>query len=186
MATLLDATLLGKFTNIMMFLLVFVITYAIFQLTNILKSKNLNAFVAFLLAFFTILNPNVTKLVSILIPWLFIMLLILVFILVGMVTLGVRTSDIEKAMGHWGPFHVTFLGFLGFIVLIAFSQVYGAYFLNVTSGTNPSSGSAVNATTSGSDLTENVMKIFVTPQVLSIVLIFLIAAFAVMWLTFPP
>ena len=187
MATLLDVTLLGKFSNLMMFLLVFVISYAAFQLTNLIKNKSLNAFISFLIAFFTLLNHNVTQLVSFIIPWLFVILLVLVFILILMITMGTKTTDVQKAMSHWGPFHITLLGFVGLVLIIAFSQVYGSYFLQLIPGSASSTAvNSTNTTSPGGNLAQNVMRIFVTPQVLSLALVFIIAALAVMWLTFPP
>ncbi len=178
MVTLLDVFLLGKLTPVFIFLLTFVIVYAVLQLTNFLKDKNLNAIIAFIFAFLTLLNPKFMELIKIIIPWLFLMLLIGIFIMVGLLSLGTPSSGIQKVMGKWGTPHAVFLGFLGFIMLIAFSQVYGDFFM---SATNPEASN----TTQNSVIAE-ATRIFFTPQVLGFSALILIMMFAVIFLTYSP
>ncbi len=177
MADFLDMLFLERFSMIFAFLLIFVIVYAILNTIGFFKdNKSLNAFIAFLIAFFTMLSPKLLAIVKIITPWLFFMLFIAFFIIVSFKFLGTPEESFTKLLSKWSAVHSTLLGFLAFIVLIAFSQVYGDYFLQQSSATNLENAS----------VTQTAISVVFQPKMLGLGVIFLIAAFAMMWLTITP
>ncbi|MEM2121607.1 MAG: hypothetical protein QXU20_03050 [Candidatus Woesearchaeota archaeon] len=175
MADFLDLVFLDKFSSIFTFILVFVVTYGILSNLNFFKeNKSLNAMVAFLFGFFTLLSTNLVSTIKILTPWLFFMLFIAFFILLIFRFLGTSEESIKGLLSKWGPVHTTTLGFLGFIMLIVFAQVYGNYFTSITSGN-----------TTG-DVTQSALAVIFQPKLLGVAVLFLVAAFAAFWLTVSP
>jgi hypothetical protein len=175
MADFLDLLFLDKFSSVFTFILVFVVTYGILSNLNFFKeNKSLNAMVAFLFGFFTLLSVNLSTTIKILTPWLFFMLFIAFFILLIFRFLGTSEESIKGLLSKWGPVHTTTLGFLGFIMLIVFSQVYGNYFASITNATNTS------------NVTQSALTVVFQPKLLGVAIMFLIAAFAAFWLTITP
>ncbi|MGB9749081.1 MAG: hypothetical protein ACP5OZ_04340 [Candidatus Woesearchaeota archaeon] len=176
MADFLDLLFLEKFSSVFTFILVFVVTYGILSNLNFFKeNKSLNAMVAFLFGFFTLLSTNLSTTIKILTPWLFFMLFIAFFILLIFRFLGTSEESIKGLLSKWGPVHTTTLGFLGFIMLIVFSQVYGSYFTSITT----------NATNT-SDVAASALAAIFQPKLLGVAVLFLVAAFAAFWLTITP
>jgi len=176
MADFLDLLFLEKFSSIFTFILVFVVTYGILSNLNFFKeNKSLNAMVAFLFGFFTLLSTNLSTTIKILTPWLFFMLFIAFFILLIFRFLGTSEESIKGLLSNnWSPVHTTTLGFLGFIMLVVFSQVYGSYFSSITNATN------------SSDITQSALAVVFQPKLLGVAIMFLVAAFATFWLTITP
>ncbi len=170
MATLLDVGLLGFFSQIFTFLLVFVFVYAVLQKTKILGGeKNIDALVGVALAFITLLVPGVSKLLTLSAPW-FILMFFLIFLIALMsMFMGANTESLKFALTNEGLiWWIIIIGVL--IVLGAASQVYGKDVLSVT---------ASNATTTSGQVITNAGATIFHPKVLGVALILIIASLAV-------
>ncbi len=174
-ATFFNVLMAGRFTGLMVFLLVFTLTYALLDKSKVLPSKNLNAIIALAAAFLSLANPNIVKLIASLTPWFFILILVSFFILLGLLSMGLDYKVATKAMSTWGPFHSTFIGFVGFVILLVLAQVYGSQFSAIATGNS-------TATTG----IAHTIRVLVQPQTLALMFVFLVAAFAIFFLTSSP
>ncbi len=182
-ATFFNVLMAGRFTGLMVFLLVFTLTYALLDKSKVLPSKNLNAIIALAAAFLSLANPNIVKLIASLTPWFFIILLIVFFILLGLLSMGLDYKVVTKSMSKWGPFHSIFIGFVGFVILLVFAQVYGSHFNAVATGNTTATTGIAHTLKAGITHT---IKALIQPQILALMFVFLTAASAIFFLTSSP
>ena len=121
-----DLSSITYFAPIAAFLIVFLISYAIFAKTKLLgESKWLNLFISFLIATVFISAAGATTYVQTVIPWAAILLITLVFILMITGLVGKSTEFMSKGIG------VVFVIILGLVFLISaffvFSHILAGY-----------------------------------------------------------
>lgn len=83
MATFLDMTFFGNFSIIFTFLFVYVLIYGIAEMSSPFgkDKKSLNALMALAIAIMLVVSPTMVRLVQFIIPWFFIIALVLFFVL---------------------------------------------------------------------------------------------------------
>lgn len=169
MATVFDFGILNQFSAVFVWLLIWTVVYAVLQVTKVLgANKGLDALIAICVAFFFTLSPELTKVIATMAPWFVIFIMFLFFIwLLGMF-IGMSQSELRDAFGkESGAFWWIFS--IGLIILIyAVSKVFGQSLLE---------GGGGNATSQG--FAANVMQTIFNPKLLGVVLLLIIASFAV-------
>src|SRR3989338_1980421 len=101
MANILDLTLLREFSQIFVWILIFVVSYGILQAANIFHSKGLHALIAVAL---TVLigTTGSTSVLTSMIPWFVVLGFFLVFILILGQFIGLKQTDVLSVFGGKG------------------------------------------------------------------------------------
>lgn len=216
MATFMDISLVGHFSAIFVFLLIFVVIYGFLLVTNILKdkpgSKGLYAIVALAIAFLFSVSGDAMTLVSVMTSW-FTVLIIFLFLIFFVVRMFVGDDDsfFSTLMSKNSVVWVMIIVFI-IIFIISLSNVFGQRMLEnqgsantdvmVTDNQNLSqettttiyvdeSGKEISRTvdsraTDTDDFSNNVLKTFVHPKVLGMFLLMLIGFFAIILIAKTP
>ena len=99
MVTPLDIGLLKNFQIVFPFLFIFCIVYAILSYTKVLgDNKAIQAMIAVVLAFMSLFSDLVVETINISAPWFVLLIIFLVFVMMGIMTLGVKEGDIMSVI----------------------------------------------------------------------------------------
>ena len=110
MATFLDITVLENFSNIFVFLFVWLVIFAIFSYAKILgQNKAIAVLVGFILAFLSILSELVVNIVLGTVPWIILLFVILTLLIIMRDTFGGGTGAGFAAAGPLAYVLVVFL-----------------------------------------------------------------------------
>ncbi|MDI3474113.1 MAG: hypothetical protein PWR30_436 [Candidatus Woesearchaeota archaeon] len=118
---------LGAFDTLFPFLLIFTLVYAILERSKVLGADkdepkhNLNAMVAFVMAFLTIASPGIISFLNFMTVWIVVIFLTIVFLTFLIFAVN---QDTEKAMKS-KPFRITIVSVIvGLVILIFFIGFY--------------------------------------------------------------
>ncbi len=182
MATFLDVGMLEYFNIIFYFLFLFVLVFAVLQATKFpTENKNLSAILAFLVAVLVVFSGSTRDIISIITPTFVVIIFFLFFILLIYRFMGANDTDVKSIMGSEGGTRT----FLLIIILIIILSTLGKTFFSGTpqateNGEINISGKASEVGTQG----ENALVGTLThPKLLGLVLILIIAAFAMMFIS---
>ena len=122
----------GLFDVILPFLLVFTLVFAVLEKTKIFgmednhSRKNLNAMVAFSIAFFVTASVNIVTAFQVALPWVSLVLVILVsfLLLSGVMFEESSTKNIWSVFDPAKPFVKWMIGIVGVVVLIIFANAF--------------------------------------------------------------
>lgn len=189
MATILDLNLLSYFIPVFIFIFVFVLFYAILQKTKILGGNaGMDALVAFSVAMLFIFVSDARQLLTVITPWLVILLVILMSFLLVFMFMGVKAETIADAMGESGTVW-TIVIILVIGLIIAFTQVFGSKIASITQGNYPyetgptetTTGETTTTTASGGGqhFLVTVGNIVFSPKILGMFLLLIIASQAI-------
>ncbi len=121
MATVLDLGLLKGFTDIFVWILVFIIVYGVLEVTNLLKNKGLHALFAFAITAVIVLTGGGTNLITAMAPWAVVMAALVFFILMLGQFVGLDAKTIISNFGGRGiVWYLTIPLFI--IIIIAWTQ----------------------------------------------------------------
>jgi len=201
MATFLDIGVLNYFNVIFTLLLVFVIIYGFLSFIKPFGGNTgLYALVAFAFAVLSITSPGALALITFITPWFFVVIFIGFFILFILMMFGLKQSDLKA--GARSEFRIWPIIFAILILLFGLGHAFGQQTLNqgmgttgidttgtdtsvttdhLTIGNNGVSGTADETATG--DFGNNVLNTLVNPQVLGMIVVMLIGAFAMFLLT---
>jgi len=172
MATALDLGLLDFFVAPFAFILVFVIVWALLEKTGFfgggVNGKWANALIAFTLAILFIVVPEATTILSIVTPWIVILLIFLIFIVLIFLFMGVSPDVVSGAFRRDTVFWIILILCVG-IFGYALMQVYGDEVRNIMAGDADDPD----------DLTQSIGEILFTPKVMGLFLLLGIAALVV-------
>lgn len=173
-----DVGLIQNFSIIFTWLFFFVTLYAILSFGKIFGDhKGLQALIALVLSFFSILSPSVIKLVSLLAPAFVVVMLFLMFVFVLYKMFGVEESWISKAVvGEEGAAYYWIIIVAVLIFITSAAIVWGPA-LPYTKE---------NATAEPGTISGNIAAVFFHPKLLGFLFLLLIAVFAIWLLTLPP
>jgi len=180
MASFLDIGMFEYFNVIFSFLLILILVYAILQKTKIVGSSNaINALIAVVIAFLSILSEPVIGIINFVAPWFVVMFIFLILLLLLFQILGATDADIAVAVKDKAVIW-TILG-IGIIIIVAgFANVFGQELLEGSQ----SAGTALDGgTTSGNNFEDNVLSTIFHPRILGMMVLFGIAIFAIALLT---
>ena len=183
MATVLDLSLLKSFDIIFPVLLVFAIVFAILQKTKALgESLQINAIVAVAIAFMVLLSDTLVKVLNFMIPWFTVIIIFFILVLLIFQVFGASETDIRGALGD-KTLQWTLIG-VGIVLLVAsLGTVLGQSF---TDAAFDESGNVTITDDGGvaqKDFMGSARATLFHPKVLGMVIIFLIAIFAVAFLS---
>lgn len=172
MATVLDLGLLKGFTDIFVWILVFIIVYGVLEVTNLLKNKGLHALFAFAITAVIVLTGGGTNLITAMLPWFIVISALVLFILMLGQFAGLNTKEIVSNFGGRGV--VWYLAVPMFVILVvAWTQ-------------GPEPRAATNETTGELIPIEQIVQeqrpfigVLTDPKVLGLVLVLAVGAMTV-------
>jgi len=192
MATFLDVSILGHFTSIFTFLLVFVIIYGLLELFKVFGDgrRGLHAIIALAVGFVVLFSSGVVTVIQTFIPWFVIVVIVIFFILFSVRMFGVSTGEITKAFHNNSAILTFILIFAAVIILFSLGAGFGQQSLeegqstssivssNVSVQGNSSAGSADTG-----NFNKNLYNTLYHPKILGMILIMLIVVTAMLLLT---
>lgn len=123
MATILDLGLLKGFTDIFVWILVFLIVYGGLEVTNLLKNKGLHALFAFVITAVVVLTGGATNIITAMAPWVIVIAAIIFFILLLAGFAGIKPETVVSTFGGKGSGVVWYvLTPLVIILIVAWTQ----------------------------------------------------------------
>ena len=183
MATVFDISLLQSFDVVFAALFVFALVYAILHKTKALgDSLAINAIVAVAISFLVLLSDTIVKMLKFIIPWFAITIIFFVLLLLIFMIFGAEKGDILTRLKADTTISWVIIG-IGIVIMVAaFANVLGQKFTEASF----QQGAAVNATTGGvasGNFQQNITATLFHPKVLALIVLFVIAIFAVALLT---
>ena len=113
---------------IFVFLLVFVVTFALLKKINFFGKDGFDALIAFVIAIFTVMIPETTVVIGNFLPWFFVFLLLALVIMMFFMMMGVKgetIADLTKT-----PIVQTIgIGAIVIIFLISMTQAFGPFLM---------------------------------------------------------
>ncbi len=188
MATILDIGILNYFIPVFIFLFVFTVFFAILQKTKIFGANaGIDALIAFSVAMLFMFVSDARQLITIITPWLVILLVIIMSLLLVFMFLGVKAETISDAMSESGTVW-TILIILIIGLIIAFTQVFGSKIASITQGPYPYTTGTEQTIATGTTTTQaggqqhflvTVGNIVFSPKILGMFLLLIIASQAI-------
>ncbi len=184
MATFLDIGLVGFFDTIFAVILVWTIVFAIFQKTKaVSEAIGINSVIAVAISFLVLISPNLVQVIKFAVPWFAILILFLVLILLLFQIFGF--SDLTKAINdttvRW-----TLIG-LGLVIIVAaIGNVFGQQLLEQAPGGTAGVTPAGEGEVAGDSFQQNVYATLFHPKVIGMIILFLVAIFAIVFLSGTP
>ena len=163
MATVLDLGLLEQFSDIFAWILIFAVLYGVLQITDIFKSRGINALVAISATILLGLTSGTSDVIAGLLPWFVITAIFMAFLLVMIGFLGINLAEtpLGGGAGFWWVFVPLIIG-------IIIALVTGGQF-------DRDEGEEGSDTSAG----KGVINIITSPKVLGFILIMAISAITV-------
>jgi|SRR3989344_8142865 len=130
MATLLDLNIVSYIFPVVIFILIFTLTYGLLTKIKFLGSNNgLHALISFSLSLIIMLEAKSAKVLTLFIPWVFLLAVLVMFIFVIFMFMGLKEDYLLELVKNKGIIYIPIL--IGVIVLffIALSNVFGPFFL---------------------------------------------------------
>lgn len=205
MASILDIGLLDFFKPIFIFLLVFAGLYALLTTTKIFgdakKIGGLNAIIAFVIAIIVTLSKPIVNFLMFVLPWFFILVLVLVILIFIGKIFGKTDKDIQWAFSYRtkSPVITWIIIFIAIIVLVGFMNLGGQSlleqnpeFVEGENGTHavvnsddsdvlPQAGKELNTGTK--DYEDNVLATIIHPKVLGIIALLIVGLISILLIT---
>ena len=177
MATILDIGLLKGFSDLFVWILVFVIVYGALEVTNLLKNKGLHALLSFAITAVVVITGGGANLVVAMVPWVVVMAAFFLFLLMLGQFIGLTPKQIVSSFGGTDLMGAAwYLAIPLFIILvIAWTQT-------------PKEQTVVNPTT-GETVTVELQQqrpfiaVLTNPKVLGLMLILAISAMTMVLMT---
>ncbi len=175
MASFLDIGILDYFAPAFVFLLVFGVLFALLEKTKVFGEKTgINSLVAFAISLLFLLTPDLVGIVKVITPWFTILFIFVLLIIMLFLFVGVKESAVAEAFSERGMVWIILL--VAFIIFFyALTQVYGAQIQTIYGGAGESTGD--------SNVAQQVGKIIFHPRILGMIVLLLIAAQAVRFIS---
>jgi hypothetical protein len=181
MVTVLESGLLEHFTIIFSLIFVIAIVYGIFQMGKVFgDNKGLHALIALIVGLLVIMVPDITSIISIMIPWFTLLFIFILFLLVAYKIFGATDSDILSVLKVDNVVIWVIIIVAIVIVIASFSSVYGQKMLEKTTGESGNASGRVSTSDTGTtSYGSNVSATFFHPKVLGMIFILLVAVFTI-------
>ena len=164
------------FEPIFAVLFVFALMFAILQKTKALtESVGINGLIAVVMAFMVLLSETLVAIINFMIPWFTVAIIFFVLLLLVFQVFGAKDADFSSAVKEKGLMW-TLIG-VGLVILLA---AIGSV-IPEDVGPNLDGGNTVDA--DDGTFSSNLMDILFNPKVIGIIVIFLVAIFAVIFLS---
>lgn len=176
MATILDVSLLSRFSAIFAFLFVLVFAYGILSFSKFFGgSKALQIFLAFLISVFVLLTPRIGQVFLLTVPWLTFFFIMIAFILLAYKMFGVTDMDFHTLIKNERGLVWTILSIVILLMIWGVVQVYGTPY--IPGAGEGGAGAGTDAAAGG--FTSTMGAIFFHPKVLGAIFLLLMAVFAI-------
>lgn len=183
MANLLDLGLLSHFSIIFPILLVYAIVVGILSLTKLLgDNKAVNNMVAIALALMVSMSTMVVQIINTMTPWIVLMFILVMFLLMAYKFLGATDSDLHGIITRDKTVVVWILIIFIVILLGSVSKFYFATPTQTTTVNENGTTVVTTGATSGTGVNAFWATLF-HPKVLGVIMIMLIAVFAIVLLS---
>jgi hypothetical protein len=175
MATVLDLGLLQVFDPIFAVLFVFTLMFGILQKTKaIADAVGMNGLLSAVIALMVLLSETLVSIINFMIPWFTVVIIFFVLLLLIFQVFGAKEADFASAVRDKGLMW-TLIG-VGLVILLA---AIGSV---IPESIGPNlGGDGVSADDGG--FSSNLMDTLFNPKVIGIIVIFLVAMFAVIFLS---
>lgn len=187
MVTFLDVGISQYLNIIFSVLLIFAIVFAILYKTKILgENATINAIVAIALALLSMLSGSVIKLVNFISPWFVMVFIFLILLLLAFQVLGAtgKTGDILSILKGEKTVMWALVGISLIILFAGGAHVFGEKMASYSGQTGATGETGTGEAGAGtSDFAKSVWSILFSPTVLGLIFIFLVAIFAVIFLS---
>lgn len=172
MATILDVGALNYFAPVFVFILVFVLVYAILLKTHLLgDNKGLISVASFVIALLFIITQAATEFVQLVTPWFVVLIIVSMCFLLIFMFLGVSPGTIAKAVTS-ESYVWLILVILIVLLGLALTKVVGPGIAAITQGEDAEAG-----------FMTTVGQILFHPKILGVLFILLVASFAIRGIT---
>lgn len=187
MTTLLNIGILQHFSGIFIFLFVFALIYAALSKSKFFggDKQGLYAIIAFVVAILIASSKFALRLVAIVIPWYTALAIVAFLILLVYGVLGAKEEHLDSIVKS-GQLRGWIIGFGVAILIFGLAFTFGEELRNVGYSSNESTtGVPTNQTLnpSGKNFSSELVKTIFHPAMLGLLMLFLIAMFAIMFLT---
>lgn len=179
MATFLDIGLLSFLDVIFVLLFVWAVMFAILAKTKALgNSVGINALVATMVAFLALLSNTIVEVIKFAIPWFAITIIFLVLMILLYQVFGVKdpSEALKDKTLQWALFAVGML-----IIGAAFANIFGEDLLQQS--VDPGETVVGEGGVATSDYSQNIMATIFHPKILGVIMLFVVAIFAIIFLT---
>lgn len=177
MATLFDAGILAKLDFIFPVLLVFLLVYVVLIRTKMFEDKKgIAAVIACFLALLTLTSSFAMKVINKMAPWFILLIIFGLFILIVYQAMGIKEDAISKVMTSEEHGPVFFWWIIALVVLIGLGSV-------ITVFSEEKGFLGLKGEEGVGDEETSLWSALLHPQMLGLILIFLVAYFAVQKLT---
>lgn len=185
MATFMDIGLFRYFNVIFPVLLIFAVFFAILQKTKILgKNPTINAVVAVAVALMSLLSDTIIKLINFMAPWFVLVFIFVILLLLIYQLLGATEGDILGALKSEKSIQWAVFGIAIVILMAGLGTVLGQKMLPITQEGAPETAAVEGGEgVAGEDWQRNVLATLFNPKILGVIMIFLVAIFAVAFLS---
>ena len=165
------------FEPIFAVLFVFALMFAILQKTKALtEAVGINGLVSVVIAFMVLMSQTLVKIINFMIPWFTVVIIFFVLLLLVFQVFGAKDADFASAIKDKGLMW-TIIG-IGLVILLA---AIGSV-IPEDIGPNLAGGDTV-ATDGSGGFSANLTNVLFNPKVIGIIVIFLVAIFAVVFLS---
>jgi len=182
MASILDLGIIDQFSSLFAIIFVFLIIYAVLEVTKILgQNPGVHGLIALLIALMSATQPAALKVITNFSPFYVIFILFLVFLFLAATFAGFKPDEIMGVFGGKQGGAVLFL-------IVTLAGVYGQSFLEKfsTGSTSTQPGNITGEDTASGSFAQNFGATLFHPKILGFVLIMLVGAFAIALLTSGP
>ena len=182
MATALDIGGMEILKIILPVLLVYALVYGVLSYTKIFEKEAVNHLIAIFIALILLLVPSILEVVKYFVPWIAVLLVILLLAIILIRFMGASEKDISDVIKKSSVVYIIITVFV-ILLIAAIGKVYFAEGEFLEEG-----GSAVEAISEGKAGTEETgergfWNTFFSPKILGLLLVMLIAVFAILCLS---
>ncbi len=184
MATALDLGLLNVIDFVFPFILVWAIVFALLQKTKIIgESVGINAVIAAAVGFTVLLSRTIIDIINFMIPWFAIAIIFFILMLLIFMIFGAKDKDIFSALEKNKVVTWLLIGVSVIIFFAAISNVMGQSLLEQSAGGESAGVVAGDGGVASGNFQQNILATLFHPKVLGVIMLFVIAIFAVALLT---
>lgn len=180
----LELGFLQYFSPVFVFLLVFVIVYAILQFTKFAgTNKILHAIIAFLVSIVFLFSTSATTVITFIAPWFTIMFIFIIFMLVAYKLFGATDEQIKNVISKSSTVQYFILAVGIIIALLGLGSAFGQELLGFTQDISSAQEVAGTGEVSTASYQQNLVATIFNPRILGMILLLVIAAFTIRAMT---
>jgi hypothetical protein len=182
----LELGFLQYFSPIFIFLLVFVIVYAICQFTKLAgENKILHAIIAFLVSIVFLFSTTATTVVTFIAPWFTIMFIFILFMLIAYKLFGATDDQIKTVISKSSTLQYFVLAIGIIIALFGLGSAFGQNLLGFTEDVSTTSEAGVveQGDVASGSYQQNLIATLFNPKILGMILLMVIAGFTIRAMT---